>query len=232
MDSIIKKTDSKASLMIQKERLDILMDNLFKGLKTDFMNLNLDKMLSKVRLLISTIELRSIVKNLSIISEPVSAKRIYIVSSLFLQDCYKYVTQKTNTEILVYITGIEHENLFVLTRIIGFKMDKQSAVYARGEINSTHNALINLDESGHKLLAVFHNHVANGVSATFPSSIDTNNQDRLEKSGYSAISGIFSSDGYVRFFNNKDDFEILVYGKGADKYGDKIYRLELCKIFV
>lgn len=160
-------------------------------------------------------------------------KKTYMVSSLFLQDCYDCLTRELSSnkdiESLIYVTGVEAGRYVILDRIISFKMDEQTPVYAKGNAQDTHRVLMQLSVMGYKLLGIFHTHLWEGMGAVNPSSIDITNQGRYEKSGYEAISGIFSKDGFVRFFSNSLDFNMTVYGKEVQEYGNKIYRFNLRK---
>ena len=82
--------------------------------------------------------------------------------------------------------------------------------------------MINLTENfGHHVLGVFHSHTSNGPESTTPSSIDHNFMQRMAKIGCHCLGGIFSLDGYVRFFKESESFDIDIYGKGVEKIADK-----------
>jgi hypothetical protein len=161
----------------------------------------------------------------------VSLKKTYVISSMFLKDCHtcliKELSKNTDIESLIYVTGVEVGRFVVLSRILSFKMDFQTSTYARGNGADTHKVLLELNTMGHKLFGIFHTHLWKGIGAVNPSCIDINNQGRYEMSGYEAISGIFSRDGYFKCFSNKINFDLMVYGKGAIKHGDKTYRIDL-----
>ena len=149
---------------------------------------------------------------------------VYTVGSWFLKDCFNYLVRE-EVEALHYVTGIQFANTFTLDKMVTFEMNRQTVVSARGDINSTHKVLIEMEEYGHKLHACFHSHPGQGQAATFPSSVDLDYQARLEKGGYAAIGGIFSRDGYFRAFSLNNPFRISVYGKGVERIDDKLYRL-------
>ena len=122
-----------------------------------------------------------------------------------------------DVESLHYVTGVQYEGIRVLDRMIPVKLRHQSAGSASGDINSTHKALIEIEEFGHKLLACFHIHPGTGPGSTVPSSTDREDQERHEIGGYPTIGGIFSRDRYFRAYSNNIDFNLSVYGKGAVK---------------
>ena len=76
-----------------------------------------------------------------------------------------------------------------------------------------------------------HNHVMHGLDSTRPSNVDLANQDRFVKIGWDAIGGIFSIDGYARFFSTASDFDFSLFGAGAaivsDAPRETIIKLEV-----
>jgi len=76
------------------------------------------------------------------------------------------------------------------------------------------------EDFGHYVLAVFHSHTSKGISSTTPSSIDYQFLRRMAQIGCCCLGGIFSLDGYVRFFKENERFDIDVYGKGTEKISD------------
>lgn len=157
----------------------------------------------------------------------------YRIGSLFLKECFKYLTSSPE-EVIHLVSGMEFEkNLFILDRLEKVEY-RASIVGAKADVRDLFKKLIDLDEKyGHLLLAVFHSHPFGGVAGACPSGIDRNLQDNLEKSGYKTIQAVFSRDGYVRFFSNKLSFEIEVYGKGVEKISEqgneKIFKLSEIK---
>ena len=51
--------------------------------------------------------------------------------------------------------------------------------------------------------------------STQPSDTDVANQERFAAIGWDAIGGIFSLDGYVRFFGTGKNFDVELYGNGG-----------------
>jgi hypothetical protein len=158
------------------------------------------------------------------VAESGLAKPIYTAGSWFLQDCFQYLV-RYEVEALHYVTGVQFGNVFTLDRMVTVEMSHQSAGSAKGDINSTHKALIQIDGFGHALHACFHSHPGRGAGATLPSSIDLDHQARLEKGGYAAIGGIFSRDGFFRAFSLDNSFDFAIYGKGVERVDDRVFRL-------
>ena len=164
--------------------------------------------------------------------EPKSVLR-YRIGSLFLKECFKYLTSSPE-EVIHLVSGMEFEkNLFILDRLEKVQY-QASMVGAKADVKDLFKKLIELDEKyGHLLLAVFHSHPFKGMAGTYPSGIDRNLQANLEGARYKTIQAILSRDGYIRFFSNKLAFEIEVYGKGVEKISgqenEKIFKLSEIK---
>jgi hypothetical protein len=141
------------------------------------------------------------------------------VSSLFLWECHEYLTgDPAGRERLHLVTGTQTaDRVRVLSRIEKVATEHQSAAYVKADPMATHKQLVALTErDGHDLLAVFHSHIMNGMDSTRPSETDIANQQRFAAIGWDAIGGIFSLDGYVRFYSTCRDFDLQVYGNRAD----------------
>jgi hypothetical protein len=143
----------------------------------------------------------------------------YQISSLFLRDSWLYLkSDPRHNERLHLVTGtITADGTRVLSRMEQVKYAKQSGAYVSVEKSDSHQKMVSLAEDyGHLVLAVFHSHMSQGLSATAPSSIDQAFLARMNEIGCDCLGGIFSLDGYARFFAAKT-FEIEVYGNGAQK---------------
>lgn len=145
------------------------------------------------------------------------------ISSLFLTESWEYLTSDPQkNERLHLVTGlVTDDGTRILCKIEKVKYDKKSAVYVSADRIDAHEKILSFsNDFGHQLLGMFHSHIAKGSSSTRPSSIDRSFMDRHEKLGCYCVGGIFSLDGYVRFFANKP-FDLNVYGKGVQKINDK-----------
>ena len=152
-----------------------------------------------------------------------NTKLKYVASSLFLQESFELLNKK-EVESLHFVTGPEIEEIKVLDKIVDFKLEKQSVVYAKADKAAIREALIYLSNYGFRLWGCFHIHPGSGPSSIHPSGTDMTLDRLLNKGGYDCIGAIFSRDGYVRFFSSKD-FEINIYGNGVEKINEKLYRL-------
>lgn len=141
------------------------------------------------------------------------------VSTLFLDECHRYLTSDpAQRERMHLVTGIiTPDGVRVMSRIEKVTYAQQTNAYVMADPTATHKQLIALTEShGHDLLAMYHSHPTHGLESTQPSATDIANQDRFAAIGWDAIGGIFSLDGYVRFFSTCKDFTVGLYGNGAD----------------
>jgi hypothetical protein len=148
----------------------------------------------------------------------------YSVSSLFLHECFKKLTLDQNEQFF-FITGTEVDGVHVLDQCAEFAHQRRTRLGVVGEMPSTHNLLIRLEQFGHKFLAHFHSHPGNGPDATYPSGTDQDFQRRLENGGHLALMAIFSRDGYVRFIRMDRKYDLEIYGKGVEVHVPGIYRL-------
>jgi proteasome lid subunit RPN8/RPN11 len=150
-------------------------------------------------------------------------RQTYVVSSLFLHDCFDFLNTK-KTESLHFVTGPQLDNISILDRIVDFEIEIQNSIFAKGNSESVRKALIQLEKIEHKLQGCFHIHPGKGIASTIPSSTDLTLQETFDKGGYKVIGGIFSRDGYIRFYSSIDS-KIQVYGKGVEEIDGKFYHL-------
>jgi hypothetical protein len=156
----------------------------------------------------------------------------YQISSLFLRDCWEYLkSDPSHNERLHLVTGtITADGTRVLSRIEKVRYEKQGAAYVSADKTDSHQRIVSLSENyGHLLLAVFHSHISRGIAATTPSAIDLSFLQRMAQIGCDCLGGIFSLDGYTRFFMRNKDFAIDLYGSGIKKVEEdatyKIYQV-------
>jgi hypothetical protein len=157
-------------------------------------------------------------------SAPTGPRR-YVVSSLFLHECFKKLTADLDEQFF-FVTGSETEGVLVLDQSVEFEHQRRNRLSVVAQMPSTHNLLIRLEQFGHKLLAHFHSHPGKGADMTRPSGTDENFQKRLESAGHLAIMAIFSRDGFVRFVRLDQNFEIEIYGEGVENHAPGIYHLK------
>ena len=151
---------------------------------------------------------------------------LFVINSLMLHDCFKQL-MRTEEESLHAITGYIIGNIRSLERIISLSLRRQSVAGATAENQSVANEFIELYEFGLRPLAYFHSHPGCGVGATRPSGTDRQTQSTMEQSGGEIIGGIFSRDGFVRFYANKVKPNVRVLGKKVSNVEKNVYRLEI-----
>jgi len=151
---------------------------------------------------------------------------VYLVASSFLRIALRLLT-RTHDEELVYVTGPEDgKRLFALTRLVRFALSEKGVAHAEPEPSSQTAALTRLDKRQERLLAAFHSHPGRGAGATAPSSVDLSTQKNLERMGYPSIGGIFTRDGFVRFYSAKRRFQVIVSGADCERVGEHLFRLK------
>jgi hypothetical protein len=220
--------------MIDKECTTVLADvsSICRDLKNDWEIALHDKTYHVSALCKAREALKTVISDLKGSLAPKHFARAglrYQISSLFLKESWEYlIADPARRERLHLVTGtITQDGTKVLSTMRKLNMKDQSRVYVRAHEPDSHSAIISLDEDfGHSILAMFHSHIATGENATSPSSTDTDFLKRMAQVGCDCLGGIFSLDGFVRFYALKD-FELDVYGKGVTKVQDR----PSCKIF-
>ncbi|MBM3796489.1 MAG: hypothetical protein FJW31_21045 [Acidobacteria bacterium] len=148
----------------------------------------------------------------------------FTVSTVFLQEAFKKLTADRNEE-FNFVTGICLPGNFIMTQLLEFEEAKRSYTGVTVDPKVTHEMLIRLEISGHRLLATFHSHPGNGVGSTYPSGIDQRFQNDLERGGHVALMAIFSRDGYIRFHREHGEFVLTIFGDGIERIESNVYRL-------
>ena len=149
----------------------------------------------------------------------------YLISASFLQSAHRALT-KTRDEDLMYATGPDDgTRLCAITKLVAFDLAQKGIAHAIPELSSQIRALMQLDKNEERLLATLHSHPGSGADRTSPSPTDLSTQQGLEKNGYPAIGGIFSRDGYVRFYSVNRPFRVTVSGAGVKQVDDCLFQI-------
>lgn len=151
---------------------------------------------------------------------------VYVINSLMLYDCFNILTQ-TESENLHAITGSVVGNVRSLERVVPLSLSTQNPVGAVADNESLVGQLIHLNDFGMRPLAYFHSHPGSSVSATCPSGTDRRTQSMMEQSGSDIIGGIFSRDGFIRFYANGFTPNVKVIGKKVRRIKKNVYKLEI-----
>ena len=148
----------------------------------------------------------------------------FLVSTEVLYKAYHKLCS-IPTESILYAVGSGIGNGFTIERLIDLELDKSEYGYASANSTFSSKVLIEAEEYGTLLTCYFHAHPGKGINSNTPSSIDFNNQARLEKGKYRTIGGIFSRVGYVRFFSDQLRFVVSVIGKGVEHVSKDVFKL-------
>lgn len=151
---------------------------------------------------------------------------IFVINSLMLYRCFKLLT-RTRNEDLHAVTGSVIGMIRSLEQIVPLTLSTQSLGGAAAEHKSLANELLMLNEFGLRPLAYFHSHLGCGIGATHPSSTDRKTQSLMEQSGSEIIGGVFSRDGFIRFYANRGEPDVRVVGKRFKEIEKNVYRLEI-----
>lgn len=146
-----------------------------------------------------------------------------VVSSWMLKDSFGVCTA-TEDEGLHLLVGVEHDGVLIPTRIIECDYTRRTAVRATATREGVHKAMADTAEAGHRVFAIIHSHPGSGPEANHPSSIDLRTHELWEGIS-SVIGGIWSRDGYLRWFTSAKPFEVQVVGTQMERLGDRLWRL-------
>lgn len=146
-----------------------------------------------------------------------------VISSLLLKESFERCTQ-TRDEGMHFLAGIEVDSVAVATHVLSFPYAHRSIAAAGGERQATNKICIELDEAGHLLLAIMHSHPGSGRHANHHSSVDARTQANFELTRR-MIGGIWSRDGFLRFFSVRQPFTVRVAGNYVEQINEMEFRL-------
>ena len=150
----------------------------------------------------------------------------YVLSSIFLRECLKKLTPGEDEE-LYAVSGVRVGWVCIPHLLFPLEYEFSSPCGCVAKMSSSHARLHEMSEHGHTLLAMFHSHPGTGRLSVTESPTDIATQERFERSGYQAVTGIFSRDGFVRFFSNNLPFCVKVYGSGVKEVSHHVFRIQL-----
>lgn len=149
---------------------------------------------------------------------------LHVVNASCVYDLYHRLMSSQHERIWL-VAGSRIGAVITMERPIELKLDSASLGHASANPEFTRNLLIECEKFGSIFAAFFHAHPGNGSENTRPSAIDLATQESYEKGGYRTIGGIFSRDGYLRFFAHTMQFQVKIMGKGVENEGNCLYRL-------
>lgn len=195
---------------------------LRRGIQDSMRRNTANRMLSFSAKLSSVTRTIKIVESLGVSRPP--EVQVFAFSSAMLQESFRRCVEMPE-EGMHFIAGIEVEGILVGTQIVPFPYEFRSFVGAAGVHEATHKICIEAHESGQKIIAIAHSHPGSGIGANYPSGIDRKTQSLWEH-GRSIVGGIFSRDGYLRWYSNNVAFEINVMGNQIKRIDRDVWKLE------
>lgn len=148
----------------------------------------------------------------------------FIIGSEVLYAAFRMLNE-CQTESILYGIGNQFGNVYTIERLVPLKLEDSGVAYACADAASSAKVLIDLEPYGSLLTGYFHTHPGRGPGANRPSSVDITNQAQLEQSNYRTIGGIFSRDGYLRFFSDQMTFAVDISGKGVEHVQTNLWKL-------
>lgn len=148
-----------------------------------------------------------------------------VISSWLLRDSFVVCTE-TAEEGMHFIAGFDLDGLTIATRIIRCRYASRSWASARSDQVSVQKSVIASHERGHHLAALVHAHPGTGRDANHPSSVDLQTHQAFEQTSR-IIGGIFSRDGFVRWFSAVHPFQVVVVGSDVEQVDEHLFRLNM-----
>lgn len=213
------------SLRLQKHCISSKIQELYPQLRQLVSQFEFDQ---AERIFAELINLNKIGQTIEEISNRLSANMqsipTYLFGSAILYEAYQKLGS-IPTESILYASGNRFANCFAVERLIPLELEFSGYGGASANLSFSSKVLIELEKYGSLLCCYLHMHPGRGSQSNHPSSIDLSTQEKLETGNYPTIGGIFSRDGFLRFFSNKKPFNIVISGKEIENVGKNSYKL-------
>lgn len=153
-----------------------------------------------------------------------SPRTVHIVlSSGMLARSFQVCTE-LRAEGLHFITGIEYDGLRIGTEIATLPYVDRSFASASADHQASQDLNAETHESGHTLVALLHSHPGSGIDANHPSSVDLKTQ-RLWEIGSRLVGGIWTRDGFLRWYAVNIAFTIDIVGHHLERIDAHLFKL-------
>jgi hypothetical protein len=153
--------------------------------------------------------------------QAVSTVPTFQTTSYFLKACHTQLfagNPSHERQLLISGPSFPDDAQHLLDISVPVKLANVSHTGVEAEIGDLLRHLADLDVChGLLLLGVFHSHLWAGRSAVNPSDKDRALQTKLEENGYTAVQGIFSTDGHIGFFTNSMPLHLEIVGTGIEE---------------
>ncbi len=148
----------------------------------------------------------------------------FVFSSAMLLESFRLCVAKPE-EGMHFILGVDLDGSLVGTQIVSFPYASRSIAGASGVHEATHAIAIQAHEFGHRIIAIIHSHPGSGKGANHPSHVDMKTHETWEKT-HDIVGGIWSRDGYLRFFSADKVFDARVIGSRIQRIEDHVWKIE------
>lgn len=159
------------------------------------------------------------------------------VSGQFLHQSFRYLREESVpaghafSESYHHVAGFQFiRNHFILLHLVRVAFSRQTATGVTIDPASNVAAFTELTATGLAFVAHCHTHPGHGPHANLPSTVDLAYQHRLERIKNIAVGGIFSQDGYLRFFaGDPARFRCHIHGNQVKEINpdEHLFQLEL-----
>lgn len=158
-----------------------------------------------------------------VMSHETMARQCFVFSSWMLQESFRICTS-SREEGLHFILGVDVDGVSIGTRLATFPYAHRSISGATGDRLATHRVCIETHEAGHRIMAMVHSHPGTGPHATHHSMIDHATHHQWE-STTRMIGGVWSRDGYLRWFSTSLEFKADVIGTHMEQLNEDLWKL-------
>jgi len=152
-----------------------------------------------------------------------SGSDLLVFSSRTILDSYRICTE-IEAEGMVFVTGIDWDGIGLATHLVEFPYAYRSVAGAAGEHQATHRIVIDTHEIGMRLLALIHSHPGSGPDSNHYSATDAQTQMLWERSSR-MIGGIWSRDGYLRWYSLKQPYTVKIVGNHMEQIDENVWKI-------
>lgn len=114
------------------------------------------------------------------------------------------------------VAGRDVGDVRVGTNVIPIECDHRNAVHASASRKEIARVAFELADAGLSIVAIIHSHPGFGRDANLPSGDDMRTQMNWE-ANTKMVSGIWSRDGYLRFFTASKPLDVVVVGSSVQE---------------
>lgn len=148
----------------------------------------------------------------------------FLFSSWTLLETFHHCCADDN-EGLCVVAGCDVMHVRAGTHVIPLECEERNPVFAQAMQDEISQVAFEIANAGHRMVAIIHSHPGTGPQANHHSATDARTQ-RAWEATTKIVSGIWSRDGYLRFFTVEKPYEVVVVGTGVEQVEPAFFRFE------